>query len=83
MQELQIGERMNVYMDHAATTPLDSRVVEAMEPFYSIKYGNPSSLHTAGQEAREAVEEARSKVAKLLNADSGNIIFTSGGTEAN
>ncbi len=74
---------MNVYMDHAATTPLDSRVVEAMEPFYSIKYGNPSSLHTAGQEAREAVEEARSKVAKLLNADSGNIIFTSGGTEAN
>ena len=43
MQELQIGERMNVYMDHAATTPLDSRVVEAMEPFYSIKYGNPSS----------------------------------------
>jgi cysteine desulfurase len=74
---------MKVYMDHAATTPMDPRVAEAMEPFYSSKYGNPSSLYTAGQEAREAVEEARSKVAKLINAGSGNIIFTSGGTEAN
>lgn len=73
---------MKVYMDHAATTPVDPRVVEAMEPYYSSKYGNPSSLYSAGQEAREAVEEARSRVAKLLNAGSENIIFTSGGTEA-
>jgi cysteine desulfurase len=74
---------MRVYMDHAATTPVDPRVVEAMEPFYTLKYGNPSSLYTAGQEAREAVEKARSKVAELLSSESKNIIFTSGGTESN
>lgn len=74
---------MKVYMDHAATTPVDPRVVEAMLPYFSEKYGNPSSLYTTGQEAREAVEEARSKVADLLNARDGDIIFTSGGTESN
>jgi cysteine desulfurase len=74
---------MKVYMDHAATTPVDPRVVEAMEPFFSEKYGNPSSLYTLGQEAREAVEEARSRVAKLLNGNRESVIFTSGGTESN
>lgn len=74
---------MKVYMDHAATTPLDSRVAEAMEPYYSGKYGNPSSLYSAGQEAKEALEEARSKVAALINANSESIVFTSGGTESN
>ncbi len=74
---------MRVYMDHAATTPVEPRVVEAMEPFFSEKYGNPSSLYTLGQEAREAVEEARSRVAKLLNGRRESVIFTSGGTESN
>lgn len=74
---------MKVYMDHAATTPVDPRVVDAMEPYFSEKYGNPSSLYTVGQEAREAVEEAREKVAKLLNGATGSVIFTSGGTESN
>ncbi len=74
---------MKVYMDHAATTPVDSRVVEAMEPYFSDKYGNPSSLYTAGLEAREAVEDARGRVARLLNGAPEGIIFTSGGTESN
>jgi len=69
-------------MDHAATTPTDVEVVKAMEPYFSLKYGNPNSIHLFGQEAREAVEEAREKIAHLIGANPSEIIFTAGGTEA-
>lgn len=72
-----------IYMDHAATTPIDSRVVEAMLPYFREKYANPSSLYTAAQEVRGAIDESRAKVAELLNSDVEEIIFTSGGTESN
>ncbi len=69
-------------MDHAATTPTDVEVVKAMEPYFSLRYGNPNSIHLFGQEAREAVEEAREKVAHLIGANPSEIVFTAGGTEA-
>ncbi len=69
-------------MDHAATTPLDARVLEAMKPFFSRKYGNASSLHDFGQEAKSALEESRAMMAKCLGCESSEIIFTSGGTES-
>ncbi|MGQ9545582.1 MAG: cysteine desulfurase NifS [Dehalococcoidia bacterium] len=72
-----------IYLDYAATTPTDPEVIKAMEPYFSEVFGNPSSIHSYGQEARQAVEEARAKVAKLIGARSEEIIFTSGGTEAN
>ncbi len=72
-----------VYLDHIAATPVDSRVVEAMVPFQRDRFGNPQSLHTEGQEAFEAVEEARAKVAKLVGASSEEIFFTASGSEAN
>jgi len=71
-----------IYLDYAATTPADPRVVEAMQPYFSEKYGNPSSLHSFGQEAKTAVEKAREQVAKLINAKPEEIVFTSGGTES-
>ena len=71
-----------IYMDHAATTPLAPEVLEAMIPYFSQRYGNPSSLHSFGREARAAVEEARSEVASLLKAEPSEIYFTSGGTES-
>ncbi len=71
-----------IYLDHAATTPTHSEVVNAMLPFFSDAFGNPSSIYSYGQEAREAVEQARIKVAELIGARSEEIIFTSGGTEA-
>ncbi|MDQ4126646.1 MAG: cysteine desulfurase [Actinomycetota bacterium] len=71
-----------VYLDNAATTPLDPRVLEAMVPHLSEHRGNPSSLHALGATAREAVEVARESVAALLGASAGEIVFTSGGTEA-
>ena len=71
-----------IYLDHAATTPADPRVVEAMLPYWSGSFGNPSSIHSLGLETRKAVAEAREKVALLIGAGSGEIIFTSGGTEA-
>lgn len=71
-----------IYLDHAATTPTDPRVVEAMRPYFSEKYGNPSSIHSFGQEARAAVEEAREKVVRLIGGSAGELVFTSGGTEA-
>lgn len=70
------------YMDHAATTPVDKRVVAAMSPFFTKRYGNASSLHSFGQEAREAVEESRETVRNFINAGDGRIVFTSGGTES-
>ena len=71
-----------IYMDHAATTPLAPEVLETMIPYFSQRYGNPSSLHSFGREARAAVEEARSEVASLLKAEPSEIYFTSGGTES-
>src|SRR5215210_2712182 len=72
-----------VYLDHSATTPVDPRVVEAMLPYLSEKFGNPSSVHFYGQEARAAVDRARREVASLVGARPNEVVFTSGGTEAN
>ena len=72
-----------VYLDHSATTPIDSRVVDAMMPYLTQKFGNASSIHQFGQEARAAVDKARRQVASLISARSNEIVFTSGGTEAN
>src|SRR5215212_9447106 len=72
-----------VYLDHSATTPVDPRVVEAMLPYLSGKFGNPSSVHFYGQEARAAVDRARREVAQLINARPNEMVFLSGGTEAN
>jgi len=71
-----------IYLDHAATTPTRPEVVEAMLPFFTNAFGNPSSIYSYGQEVKGAVEEARTKVAELIGARSEEIIFTSGGTEA-
>jgi len=72
-----------VYLDHCATTPLHPDVLTAMLPFLRDSFGNPSSIHTLGRKAREAVEEARGRVAALIGANASEIVFTSGGTEAN
>jgi cysteine desulfurase len=72
-----------VYLDHSATTPVDSRVVEAMLPYLRDRFGNASSIHQFGQEARAAVDKARRDVASLIKARPNEIVFTSGGTEAN
>ncbi|MEE8419697.1 MAG: cysteine desulfurase NifS [Dehalococcoidales bacterium] len=71
-----------VYLDYAATTPTDPEVVKEMLPYFTDIFGNPSSIYAAGQEAKEAVEKARSRVARLIGARDEEIIFTSGGTEA-
>lgn len=73
----------SVYLDHAATTPVDSRVVAAMLPYLQENYGNPSSFHMMGKAAKDAIDEARDQVAKVLSARADEILFTSGGTEAN
>lgn len=73
---------MNIYLDNAATTPLDPEVFEAIKPFMLENFGNPSSTHSHGRKVRVAIESARKKVAELLNCTPGEIIFTSGGTEA-
>lgn len=72
-----------VYLDNSATTPVDKAVVEAMLPFLTEKFGNASSIHFFGQEARAAVDKARHQTAELINARPAEIVFTSGGTEAN
>ena len=71
-----------IYMDHASTTPLDPRVLEAMMPYFSERFGNPSSIHTIGQEAKRALDDSREKVAKLLGCRMSEVVFTSGGTES-
>jgi len=72
-----------VYLDNAATTPIDPLVRKAMEPFVEKEYGNPSSIYSLGRDAKAAVENARSIMAKFLGAESSEIYFTSGGTESN
>jgi len=71
-----------IYFDHNATTPIDSRVVEAMLPYFTQLYGNPSSLYRLGRIARSAIDTAREQVAALIDASAPQILFTSGGTEA-
>src|SRR3982751_2391850 len=72
-----------IYFDNAATTPLDKEVLDAMLPYMTTNFGNPSSIYSYGRESRLAIETARKSVAKLLNAHPGEIFFTSGGTESN
>lgn len=71
-----------IYMDHAATTPVHPKVLEAMLPYFSEKFGNPSSVYSIAQESRQAIEDARKTIADILGASSKEIIFTSGGTES-
>ena len=71
-----------IYLDHAATTPVRPEVLEAMAPFYGPRFGNPSSLHRWGREARAALDEARERLANCIGARSDEMCFTSGGTEA-
>jgi cysteine desulfurase len=72
-----------IYLDHNATTPIDERVLDAMLPYLSSFYGNPSSLYRSGRAVRSAIETAREQVAALVNCLPAQIVFTSGGTEAN
>jgi cysteine desulfurase len=74
---------MPAYLDHNATTPLDARVLEAMLPYLRGRFGNGSSRHSLGREAKEAMDLARERVAEAVNAHPGQVTFTSGGTEAN
>src|SRR5262245_64687176 len=71
-----------IYLDYNATTPLSDAAREAMLPYLNRHFGNPSSVHAAGREARAAVDDARDKIAALLHAKPGEIIFTSGATES-
>ncbi|MEJ7671459.1 MAG: aminotransferase class V-fold PLP-dependent enzyme [Chitinophagaceae bacterium] len=71
-----------IYFDNAATTSLDTEVLDAMMPYLTEKYGNPSSIYSYGRETRMAIENARKSVAKILNAHPAEIFFTSGGTES-
>src|ERR1700722_9463856 len=73
---------MRAYLDYNATTPVDPAVLEAMLPFLADNFGNASSIHSPGQRARAAVDRARDSVAALLGAKPSEIVFTSGGTEA-
>jgi cysteine desulfurase len=72
----------HIYLDYAATTPIAPEVFEEMKPFFLEKFGNPSSLHRYGQEAKEAIEAARARVAAFIGASGEEVFFTSGGTEA-
>jgi cysteine desulfurase len=72
-----------IYLDYAATTPVDAEVIEAMLPYFREAFGNPSSIHSFGQQARSVVEDAREKVSSFLGVKPAEIVFTSGGTESN
>ncbi len=78
----KITPKKTIYLDHAATTPVDPEVKAAMEPFFNDKFGNPSSLYKKGREANDAVEKSRAVVADLIGARPSEIIFTAGGTES-
>jgi cysteine desulfurase len=75
--------KMEVYMDYAATTPVDHRVIRAMTPYFNKKYGNTMSLHKKGREAKRALEESRNTIASMMNAEPNELIFMSSATEAN
>lgn len=79
----RMTDTRHIYLDHSATTPADPRVVDAMLPYFTEKFGNASSVHFFGQEARAAVDRARREVAALIGARANEIVFVSGGTEAN
>ncbi|MGH2613696.1 MAG: cysteine desulfurase family protein [Thermomicrobiales bacterium] len=79
---LPIATDVPIYLDHAATTPVDPWVLEAMLPYFAESFGNPSSMYGLGQEARAAIDQARVSVARVLGCDSGEIVFTSGATES-
>lgn len=81
--KLQITNMEKIYFDNAATTPLDPRVLKAMMPYFKEKYGNASSLHSFGQEARKAIDGARAKVASFLGCKPKEVIFTSCASESN
>ncbi len=72
-----------IYLDHNATTPMDGRVIDAMQPYLASFFGNPSSLHRLGRVSRSAIDTARCQVAALIGSEASQVIFTSGGTEAN
>ncbi|MCX6765875.1 MAG: cysteine desulfurase family protein [Candidatus Moranbacteria bacterium] len=76
-------KKKRIYLDYAATTPVDPAVLAAMKLYFSEKFGNPMSIHSFGQEAKEAIEKARTQVARFLNCEPREIIFTSGATESN
>ena len=71
-----------IYLDHAATTPLRAEALQAMLPYLRDAFGNPSSIHAVGQRARVALEDARDAVAKVLDCRANEVVFTSGGTES-
>ena len=74
--------QMKIYADNAATTKMSHAAVEAMLPYLEESFGNPSSLYTMGQEAKEALEKARAEIAAIIHAEPREIYFTSGGSEA-
>ncbi len=78
-----MSDMRKVYLDHAATTPVHPKVLEAMLPYFSTKFGNPSNLHDIGREAKNAVEEARAKTGELIGARADEIFFTASGAESN
>jgi len=80
---MKFGAKKRIYFDYAATTPVEGEVVDSMKPFFSKEYGNATSLHQEGRNARTAIDESRSMLAQFLHCKSENIIYTSGGTESN
>src|ERR1041385_7619227 len=82
LKALYIFTMRKIYLDHTATTPLDPAVFDAMKPYFLDKFGNASSIHTYGQEAKAALDESREKIANLIGGSAGEIIFVGGGTES-
>lgn len=78
-----MSEQKHIYLDYAASTPVDKEIVRAMEPYFGEKYGNPSSLHSFGQEALAAIDHARETIAKGIGAEFQEVVFTGSATEAN
>jgi cysteine desulfurase len=71
-----------VYLDYSATTPVKEEVLQEMLPYFTEKFGNPSSVYTLGEESKMAIDKARERVAKLINAEPKEVIFTAGGSES-